>query len=65
MLSIIGLITGGVDFTQKFATLDSNHYESLDTVKKLALPLSPMVISAGDYQFCYYWIVCLCDRKSG
>lgn len=34
IMPIIGLITGGVDFTQKFITLDGNHYESLDAAKE-------------------------------
>jgi large conductance mechanosensitive channel len=33
IMPIIGLITGGIDFTQKFITLDGNHYETLDAAK--------------------------------
>jgi large conductance mechanosensitive channel len=29
IMPIVGLITGGIDFTQKFITLDGNSYESL------------------------------------
>jgi large conductance mechanosensitive channel len=35
IMPIIGLITGGVDFTQKFIALDGNHYESLDAAKEI------------------------------
>lgn len=33
IMPIIGLLTGGVDFTQKFITLDGNSYESLAAAK--------------------------------
>ncbi|PKH66965.1 large conductance mechanosensitive channel protein MscL [Flavobacterium sp. ALD4] len=35
IMPIIGLVTGGVDFTQKFIALDGNHYESLDAAKEI------------------------------
>ncbi|HLN94581.1 MAG TPA: large conductance mechanosensitive channel protein MscL [Flavobacterium sp.] len=34
IMPIVGLITGGIDFTQKFITLDGNHYENLEAAKK-------------------------------
>lgn len=34
IMPIIGLITGGVDFTQKFISLDGNVYENLEAAKK-------------------------------
>lgn len=33
IMPIIGLITGGIDFTQKFITLDGNSYDSLAASK--------------------------------
>lgn len=33
IMPIIGLLTGGIDFTQKFITLDGNSYETLVTAK--------------------------------
>ncbi|TDD94535.1 large conductance mechanosensitive channel protein MscL [Flavobacterium cellulosilyticum] len=33
IMPIVGLLTGGIDFTQKFITLDGNSYESLDAAK--------------------------------
>ena len=33
IMPIVGLITGGIDFTQKFITLDGNSYESLAAAK--------------------------------
>lgn len=33
-MPIIGLITGGVDFTQKFIPLDGEHYESLEAAQE-------------------------------
>jgi large conductance mechanosensitive channel len=33
IMPIVGLITGGIDFTQKFITLDGNSYESLAKAK--------------------------------
>ena len=33
IMPIVGLITGGIDFTQKFITLDGNSYETLATAK--------------------------------
>jgi large conductance mechanosensitive channel len=33
-MPIIGLLTGGVDFTQKFISLDGVHYESLEAAKE-------------------------------
>jgi hypothetical protein len=32
-MPIVGLLTGGVDFTQKFA-LDGGHYDTLDAAKE-------------------------------
>lgn len=34
IMPIVGLITGGIDFTQKFITLDGNRYETLDAAKE-------------------------------
>ena len=34
IMPIVGLITGGIDFTQKFITLDGNSYETLAEAKK-------------------------------
>jgi large conductance mechanosensitive channel len=34
IMPIVGLITGGIDFTQKFITLDGNHYYDLAAAKK-------------------------------
>ncbi len=34
IMPIVGLVTGGIDFTQKFITLDGNHYENLEAAKK-------------------------------
>lgn len=34
IMPIIGLITGGIDFTQKFITLDRNSYPDLTAAKK-------------------------------
>lgn len=34
IMPIVGLITGGIDFTQKFITLDGNSYPTLDAAKK-------------------------------
>ena len=34
IMRIVGLITGGIDFTQKFVTLDGNRYETLAEAKK-------------------------------
>ncbi|WP_413999920.1 large conductance mechanosensitive channel protein MscL [Flavobacterium sp. W1B] len=34
IMPIVGLITGGIDFTQKFITLDGNSYETLAVAKK-------------------------------
>jgi large conductance mechanosensitive channel len=44
IMPIVGLLTGGVDFTQKFIALDGGHYDTLDAAKEWGLPLSPMVI---------------------
>ena len=33
IMPIVGLITGGIDFTQKFITLDGNSYENLAAAK--------------------------------
>jgi large conductance mechanosensitive channel len=33
IMPIVGLITGGIDFTQKFITLDGNSYETLAAAK--------------------------------
>jgi large conductance mechanosensitive channel len=30
IMPIIGVLTGGIDFTQKFISLDGNHYETLE-----------------------------------
>jgi large conductance mechanosensitive channel len=34
IMPIVGLLTGGVDFTQKFIALDGGHYDTLDAAKK-------------------------------
>ncbi|EIA09707.1 large conductance mechanosensitive channel protein MscL [Flavobacterium frigoris] len=34
IMPIVGLITGGIDFTQKFISLDGISYESLDAAKE-------------------------------
>ena len=34
IMPIVGLITGGIDFTQKFITLDGNSYDSLAKAKE-------------------------------
>jgi len=34
IMPIVGLITGGIDFTQKFITLDGNSYENLAKAKE-------------------------------
>ncbi|WP_418264655.1 large conductance mechanosensitive channel protein MscL [Flavobacterium faecale] len=34
IMPVVGLITGGVDFTTKFITLDGNSYENLDAAKE-------------------------------
>ena len=34
IMPIIGLITGGIDFTQKFITLDGNSYDNLAKAKE-------------------------------
>ncbi len=34
IMPIVGLLTGGVDFTTKFISLDGNSYETLDAAKE-------------------------------
>jgi large conductance mechanosensitive channel len=34
IMPVVGLITGGIDFTQKFITLDGNSYENLAKAKE-------------------------------
>jgi hypothetical protein len=34
IMPIVGLLTGGVDFTQKFIALDGGHYDTLDAAKE-------------------------------
>lgn len=34
IMPIIGIFTGGIDFSQKFFSLDGNHYESLEAAKE-------------------------------
>ncbi|MCM8569722.1 large conductance mechanosensitive channel protein MscL [Gramella jeungdoensis] len=34
IMPLIGVFTGGIDFTQKFFSLDGNHYETLDAAKE-------------------------------
>lgn len=34
IMPIVGLLTGGIDFTQKFISLDGNSYETLEMAKK-------------------------------
>lgn len=33
IMPVIGVITGGIDFTKKFISLDGNHYETLEAAK--------------------------------
>jgi large conductance mechanosensitive channel len=33
-MPIVGLMTGGVDFTKKFISLDGNSYESIEAAKE-------------------------------
>jgi large conductance mechanosensitive channel len=35
IMPIVGLITGGVDFTQKFIALDGSNYDTLDGAKEV------------------------------
>jgi large conductance mechanosensitive channel len=35
IMPIVGLLTGGVDFTQKFIALDGSHYDTLDAAKEV------------------------------
>lgn len=34
IMPIIGILTGGIDFSQKFFALDGKHYESLDVARE-------------------------------
>lgn len=34
IMPIIGILTGGIDFSQKFVSLDGNSYETLDAAKE-------------------------------
>ena len=34
IMPLIGVFTGGIDFSQKFISLDGNHYETLDAAKE-------------------------------
>lgn len=34
LMPIVGLVTGGIDFTQKFISLDGNNYVDLDAAKE-------------------------------
>jgi large conductance mechanosensitive channel len=34
IMPIVGLLTGGVDFTQKFIALDGGHYDTLMPLKR-------------------------------
>lgn len=34
IMPIIGVLTGGIDFSQKFIPLDGNHYESLEAAQE-------------------------------
>lgn len=34
IMPLIGVITGGIDFSQKFVSLDGNSYETLDAAKE-------------------------------
>ncbi|MGB8703824.1 MAG: large conductance mechanosensitive channel protein MscL [Gillisia sp.] len=34
IMPLIGLITGGIDFSQKFISLDGNHYDTLEAATK-------------------------------
>lgn len=35
IMPLIGVITGGVDFSQKFIALDGKHYETLDAAREV------------------------------
>jgi large conductance mechanosensitive channel len=62
IMPIVGLLTGGVDFTQKFIALDGGHYDTLDAAK-----VGTAVITYGNLlqaTINYYCIVCF-DLKSG
>jgi large conductance mechanosensitive channel len=60
IMPIVGLLTGGVDFS-KFIALDG-HYDTLDAAK-----VGTAVITYGNLQATnfYYCIVCFFDLKSG
>jgi large conductance mechanosensitive channel len=45
-MPIVGLLTGGVDFTQKFIALDGGHYDTLDAAKEVGTA----VITYGNLQ---------------
>lgn len=34
IMPLIGVITGGVDFSQKFVAIDGNHYETLEAARE-------------------------------
>lgn len=44
IMPIIGLLTGGIDFTQKYIALDGLHYESLEKAKE-----STAVLAYGNF----------------
>ncbi|MFV8225390.1 large conductance mechanosensitive channel protein MscL [Christiangramia aquimixticola] len=53
-MPIIGLLTGGVDFTQKFIALDGEHYENLEA----AQAVEAAVITYGNLiQAIIYFII--------
>ena len=54
LMPIIGLLTGGVDFTQKFISLDGNSYESLEA----AVEAEAAIITYGNLiQAIIYFII--------
>jgi large-conductance mechanosensitive channel len=48
IMPIVGLLTGGVDFTQKFIALDGGHYDTLDAAKEVTAVITYGNF-AGDY----------------
>jgi large conductance mechanosensitive channel len=53
-MPIVGLLTGGVDFTQKFIALDGGHYDTLDAAK-----VGTAVITYGNLQATINFVIAL------
>ena len=55
IMPLIGILTGGIDFSQKFVSLDGNQYETLDAAKEA----EAAIISYGNViqAFIYFIIV--------